>query len=70
MTDIVTNFWSMGLTKSVHPYWRFAICTMQKTPKTNCAHRRADGWAAAVFSLMEVPPLRTILPYTFRRAGR
>jgi len=36
-------FASMGLTNSVHPYWRLATLAMQMTPRISCTH----GFASA-----------------------
>src|ERR1700733_8185920 len=40
-------FWSIGLTKSVQPYCRLAIITMQSTPTTSCPQRPAGCATAA-----------------------
>ena len=33
----------IGLTNSVHPYWRFAIIDMHSTPTNSCHHRPRDA---------------------------
>ncbi len=50
------NFWSMGPTKSVHPYCRLAIITMQRMPKTSCNQRSGGGLTAAVDASVTSPP--------------
>src|SRR5215470_1040585 len=40
----------MGLTKSVHPYCRLAIITMQTMPKPSCAQRVPSDAVACVDS--------------------
>src|ERR1035437_706240 len=49
---------AIGLTNSVHPYWRFAIIDMQTMPTTSCHHRPPRGGPAAEARLVTISLIR------------
>ena len=49
------NRLSIGRTKSVQPYCRLAIITMQMMPATSWTRRVDAGWAAAEAELDDIP---------------
>jgi hypothetical protein len=59
------NFWSIGVTNNVQPYWRLAIITMQPMPRASWTYRpagiaRAGGATDAV--LMAIVAISRELP--------
>src|ERR1700722_11765592 len=65
------NFWSIGSTKSVQPYWRLAIIAMQTTPIASCTQRkwRPSGAATASEVGSINPPLVRFLFYVLGVTG-
>src|SRR3989454_11150879 len=64
------NLLSIGLTKSVQPYWRLAIATIPTMPSTSCTHRALADARLSAAGLAAVPMSRLLSSVRrFSRAG-